>query len=69
MKFNELIDSLNGAKIEAVLDGCGESATLGLYKVHADDFVENDELPWPDDWPEWVRTEFVRNQGIEVIVA
>ena len=69
MTFSEIIDSLNGAGIEAVIDGCGESATVGLYKVHADDFVENDEVPWPDDWPERVNVAFLEQLGVPVIIA
>lgn len=68
MTFGELVRSLSGAKIEAVLDGCGESATIGLYRVRPD-FEENDVLDWPDDWPERVSVKFLKELGIEVITA
>jgi len=69
MTFAELQRSLSGAQIEAVLDGCGESAEIGLYRVTPDDFQENECLEWPDDWPSWVSVKFLNDLGIEVIRA
>ncbi len=69
MTFAEIQRSLSGAIIEAVIDGCGESATIGLYKKHADDLYEIEELAWPDDWPEWMKVSDIRALGIDVITA
>lgn len=59
----------SGRKIQAVLDGCGESAEIGLYRVNTDPFQEDDVLDWPDDWPERVSVKFIESLGIEVIIA
>lgn len=47
----------------AVIDGCGDHAEVTLYLEADDDFQE---LPWPEDWPSWVSTEFLEAKGFEV---
>ena len=51
----------------AVVDGMGSSAEVGLYEE-----LQNgdcNDLPWPEEWPNWVTTDFLKNQGFEVISA
>lgn len=52
----------------AVIDGQGESAEVSLNwrDENGEDFGE---IQWPDDWPEWVSAEFLREQGYQVITA
>lgn len=57
------------APVYVVLDGAGESATISVYRKHWDDFQEDEDLGWPDDWPPWVSVKFVKECGLEVIVA
>lgn len=66
MTFSELA---RGGPIQAVIDGCGESAEIGLYRPNIDPFEEDEILDWPDDWPSWISTKFLKDLGIEVIVA
>jgi len=69
MTLNEIREQNPRAEIEAVFDGQGDSATVGLYRVTPDDFQENDELPWPSDWPQFVTAKFVKQQGVSVVTA
>lgn len=61
--------TLKGEKVYAVIDGCGESAEIGLYQKNADDFEDDEALDWPDDWPEWVSVKFIKELGLEVLTA
>jgi len=69
MTLAEMIRNANGAEIYCVLDGCSDSAEIGLYQRTPDDFDEDIILDWPDDWPSWVSTKFIREQGLDVITA
>lgn len=69
MTFNQIVRNASGAKIQAVLDGAGESAEIGLYQVTPDDFAEDIVLDWPEDWPSRVSVKFLQDLGVEVIRA
>ena len=51
----------------AVIDGCGDYATVGLYQENSEDDFE--ELGWPQDWPERVTGKFLSEKGFEVVIA
>ena len=56
-------------KLVAVIDGTAETSTIGLYREYEDYMREPEEIPWPEDWPDWVSVEFVEAAGYEVVVA
>lgn len=70
MTFAEMKAVCPWQPIYAVIDGCGESAEIGLYRKNPDDFVEDEILDWPTDWPSWVSTKWLQETiGIEVVIA
>lgn len=67
MKLNMLSAQFASKQKVAVFDGQGESATVGLYLEDVNGEIE--ELPWPDDWPQWVTSDFLKSQGFRIEVA
>jgi len=51
----------------AVIDGIGAESTVDIYIEHDNGDIEN--LDWPENWPSWVTTEFLKQHGFEVISA
>ena len=57
-------------KLVAVIDGVGDAAEIGLYREFDEDWAKDpEEIPWPEDWPDWVSIEFVEAAGYEIYIA
>lgn len=62
---SDLYNVLNYRRL-AIIDGAGESATIGLYWGDQDGEIIA-EIPWPAGWPEWVSPKYAESKGYEVI--
>lgn len=54
-------------KLVAVLDGYDNHAEWHLFVDRNDDIVC--EIPWPEDWPEYISVEDMEKHGFEIIRA
>ena len=66
--MDELDQKAGEWKKVAVIDGHGSTAEVHLLleEVGGDRSIE---LPWPDGWPSWVSSKFLKSQGYEVVRA
>ena len=54
-------------RLVAVFDGPIKKAEISLWLEYDGDSLE--QIPWPDDWPERVTTQFVKDSGFEIVRA
>lgn len=54
-------------ELVAVFDGPKDNAEISLWLEYDGDV--HTEISWPDDWPEKVKTQFVKDSGFKIVRA